>query len=567
LPDRKPPLELMLLWHMHQPEYRDYATGRFVQPWVYLHALKDYADMAAHLERHPRVRVVVNFVPVLLDQLEDYADQFASGALRDPLLELLARDPATPLTAAERRLALEQCFHANHEKMVQPYAPYHGLYELHRMLEHQGRGALDYLGDQYFYDLVTWYHLAWTGETVRRAAPLVARLVSGSMSYTYTDRRALFELVGEVVSGIVPRYRALAADGRVELSSTPHFHPLAPLVIDLASAREARADLPLPHAQGYPGGEERVRAQLDLANESHARRFGRAPAGIWPAEGAISTRVLDAFARAGVRWTASGEAVLKNSLAASAKGASPAGVDRRVYRPYRWDKSALTCFFRDDRLSDLIGFEYARWRSDEAAVAFVRELEAIAAAAPADDPPFVAVILDGENCWEYYPYNGFYFLDALYAALETHASIRTLTGAQACERTQALPGTLERVVAGSWVYGDLTTWIGSPEKNHAWDLLCAAKSSFDLVTASGRLDAGARAAATRQLAACEGSDSFWWMGDYNPAHAVARFDALFRANLERLYRLLGLPVPVTLAEPISRGGGRPEAGGAMRRAT
>jgi alpha-amylase/alpha-mannosidase (GH57 family) len=182
------------------------------------------------------------------------------------------------------------------------------------------------------------------------------------------------------------------------------------------------------------------------------------------------------------------------------------------------------------------------------------------------------VILDGENCWEYYPYNGFYFLDELYARLERHPAIRTTTFAETLRdeesgRARAETGTLPRLVAGSWVYGDFTTWIGSPEKNRAWELLCAAKASFDLVVDSGRLDGAARAAAFRQLAVCEGSDWFWWMGDYNPAHAVASFDALFRDNLRRLYGLLNLPAPAALDEPISRGGGHPEIGGAMRRAS
>jgi alpha-amylase/alpha-mannosidase (GH57 family) len=173
------------------------------------------------------------------------------------------------------------------------------------------------------------------------------------------------------------------------------------------------------------------------------------------------------------------------------------------------------------------------------------------------------VILDGENCWEYYPYNGFYFLDALYGELEKHPYVRTTTFAAAAAPTPELP----HLVAGSWVYGDFTTWIGSPEKNRAWDLLVAAKRAFDLVVSGGRLTDAERAAAERQLANCEGSDWFWWMGDYNPAHAVTAFDRLYRANLAFLYRLLKLPAPAALAEPVSRGTGHPELGGTMRRAS
>jgi alpha-amylase/alpha-mannosidase (GH57 family) len=562
------PLDLVLLWHMHQPEYRDYATGEFRQPWVYLHAVKDYADMAAHLERHPGVRAVVNFVPVLVDQLEDYADQFATGRLRDPLLRALVHDPAAPLNAGEKALILDRCFHANHEKMVQPYPAYRGLHDLYASLERQGRAALDYLSDQYFHDLVTWYHLVWTGETVRRGSELVTRLMAAGMGFTFADRTALLALLGEVVRDVIPRYARLAAGGRVELSTSPHFHPLAPLMLDFQSAREARPELALPAAGGYAGGTGRVGFHIQSALETHARRFGVRAAGVWPSEGGVSEALLRLLAAHGVRWTATSEGVLLQSLrAANVLAADRA---RYLYRPYRVGDHGVTCFFRDDRLSDLIGFEYAKWHSRDAAAHFVGELERVAHGARADDLPLVSVILDGENCWEYYPYNGFYFLDELYGMLERHPDIRTATCADTLRaeesgRPRAEPGTLPRVVAGSWVHGDFTTWIGSPEKNRAWDLLCAAKASFDLVV--DRLAGERREAALRQLAACEGSDWFWWMGDYNPAHAVASFDALFRENLRRLYALLGLPAPASLDEPISRGGGHPEIGGAMRRAS
>ena len=86
----KKPLNVVLCWHMHQPEYRDLVSGEYQLPWTYLHAMKDYADMAAHLEDVPEARAVVNFAPVLLDQINDYANQLHgylkdAAALRDPL--------------------------------------------------------------------------------------------------------------------------------------------------------------------------------------------------------------------------------------------------------------------------------------------------------------------------------------------------------------------------------------------------------------------------------------------------------------------------------------------------
>ncbi|MBI4290265.1 MAG: glycoside hydrolase [Betaproteobacteria bacterium] len=558
---------------MHQPEYRDGATGEFTMPWVYLHAIKDYTDMAWHLEQHPGVRAVVNFVPVLLDQLEDYCAQFASGDLRDPLLRLLARSEDTPLSEAERARVLERCFHSNHHKMIAPYPPYKHLHELFASIEAMGKESIAYLSDQYVFDLLTWYHLSWTGESVRRGSKTVARLMTVGTQFSREDRGALVATIAELVRAIIPRFRRLAESGRIELSTTPHYHPLAPLLIDLRSALDAEPAAKLPEAQGYSGGRGRVMAQLDQAIEAHARRFGARARGVWPAEGAVSPALLSLLETREVAWTASGEGVLANSLRKRAATLPARG--EFLYRPYRVPSAAqrLACFFRDDRLSDLIGFEYSKWHGRDAAANFVAELETIAAGAPVAEPPLVSVILDGENAWEYYPYNGFYFLSALYESLEKHPAIRTSTYSAVIEE-ESQPATRRRawgelplLVAGSWVHGNFATWIGSPDKNRAWDLLCAAKASFDLVIASGRLNEQQKASALRQLADCESSDWFWWFGDYNPAEAVAAFELAYRTKLANLYRLLELPVPAALSVPISLGRGHPESGGAMRRAS
>ncbi|HVL35011.1 MAG TPA: hypothetical protein VM489_04995, partial [Burkholderiales bacterium] len=247
-------LTLVLVWHMHQPEYRDPGTGEYRLPWAYLHALKDYADMAAHLEAHPRLRAVVNFTPVLLEQLEDYARQFASGELREPLLRLLARPAAEPLGEAARATILRRALAPEHARMQQSFPEFEALRALHAGLR---GGGTHHLSDQYFDDLLVWHHLRWTGETVRRASSLFTRLLATGTRFSAGDRHALLALVGEVVSAIVPRYRRLAAAGRVELCTSPQAHPLAPLLLAFESAREALPDLALPQSIGYPGGHGR----------------------------------------------------------------------------------------------------------------------------------------------------------------------------------------------------------------------------------------------------------------------------------------------------------------------
>jgi len=564
--------DLVFLWHMHQPDYRDYSSGDFVLPWTYLHAIKDYTDMAYHLERHPKIHAVVNFVPILLDQLDDYTDQFATGKLRDPLLRLLIVENTSDLSEEQRQLAFDACFRSNHTMMISPYPAYKRLWELFKLLQAESDTALSYLSGQFIADLLTWYHLAWCGESVRREHALIARLMSKAENFSYEDRKQLFGLIGELIGGIIPRYRKMAESGQIEISATPHYHPLAPLLIDFACAKEAMPDAPLPTSPHYPKGRQRVVAHIQSAKSSHNSRFGSEPQGMWPAEGSISSETLEVFASEGCRWVASGEGVLVNSLHHMEQPVPDHS--QYLYRPYQLAGSAegLSCFFRDDRLSDLIGFEYSRWHGKDAAKHFIEQVEEIAQHATGNEIPIVSVILDGENAWEYYPYNGYYFLDELYTGLEENTRINTCTynsylTLSSSSPGRAIPHKLPSIVAGSWVYGNFSTWIGSKDKNHAWDILSVAKQSFDLVISSGRLSQAEQEAAEKQLSSCESSDWFWWFGDYNPSHSVASFDRLFRHNLTELYRLLKLPAPQNLSEPISQGGGTPEAGGAMRRAS
>jgi alpha-amylase/alpha-mannosidase (GH57 family) len=565
-------LDLVFLWHMHQPDYRDRETGTFVMPWTLLHALKDYTDMAGHFERHPAIHGVVNFVPVLLDQIEDYVDQCATQQFRDPWLRWLAAPELDSLPSGERRLLLDGGFRSNPITMLAAFPHYQRLQVLYENLAREGETALGYLSGAYLADLLVWYLLAWTGETARRQEPLLAELMAKGEGFDHGDRLRLLDYIGRTLAGLLPRYRALLARGQIELSTTPATHPLSPLLLDFRVARESLPYAPLPQAEAYPGGRERVRKQLEQARESHTRRFAKAPVGLWPAEGGVSSAFVGAAAQAGCRWLATGENVLKHSLGKTVPGSA--------YHPWRHgDVSSPLIFFRDDRLSDMIGFEYAKWHGRDAAADFVRQLEAIAAAAPAGETPVVSVILDGENAWEYYPYNGYYFFDDLYGLLEKHPVIRTRTFANIVDDMDkgAVPAaghsippapTLSKLVAGSWVHGTLSTWIGDPAKNRAWDLLCAAKHSYDQVIASGRLSPAEQAAAEAQLAVCESSDWFWWFGDYNPGPAVASFDRLFRSNLARLYRCLHLAPPVQLDQAIAAGradGMTVASGGTMRR--
>jgi alpha-amylase/alpha-mannosidase (GH57 family) len=577
-------LPVVLLWHMHQPNYRDAQSGEYLLPWTYLHAIKDYVDMAGHLEANPAARAVVNFTPVLIEQLQELAASTAAhlqhgSHLPDAVLRVLA---ALPLPqAAEPRLALlNACLRAHKVNLIERFPPYQALAELapgFASTENVG-----YASDQYLRDLGVWFHIAWLGETVKRGDLRVAALIAHERNYTAQHCRSLLELISELLNGVLPRYRALAERGQVELSVTPYAHPLMPLLIDFRSARESQPEVSLPQAERYPGGAERVAWHLDEAQRVFAATFGFAPRGCWPSEGAISAPVLNLLNERGYQWAASGGNVLQGCLQAAANvaGASAsAGADAgtgttttttttaataAAANIYQRPSQSLRCVFRDDALSDLVGFSYSTWHGDDAVSHFIAELEVAAAAKPA--PTQLLIALDGENAWEHYPFNAYYFLQGLYAALSNHAQLRLSTLGEVLARHPASVA-LPAVRAGSWVHGTLATWMGDQGKNRAWDLLVEAKLAVDRVLGAGRVDDHARARIERQLAQCESSDWFWWFGDYNPPDSVSDFDRLYRHQLRSLYELLQLPVPTALDRPISSGGaGARETGGVMRRA-
>lgn len=568
-------LYLNLYWHMHQPDYRDTMTGQYILPWTYLHAIKDYTDMAYHLEMNPKARVTFNFVPILLDQLEAYAKQFAQAEIRDPLLAMLVRENLDYIAKADRCLIVDSCFKSHHEKMLEPFADYQRLHNIYKGLQAEGSTSYNYLSGQYMADLLVWYHLAWTGESIRRHHPLVQSLMKKGHQFSYADRLGLFQLIGDLITNLIPRYKALAQAGQIEISTTPHYHPILPLLMDFQCTRDAMPEAPLPSHDHYPGGIQRAMAQLESARVSHNQRFGTMPMGMWPAEGGVSFSALGLMAQQGIHWAATGEGVLANSLKKSRPDIDLPPRHEYLYKIYRLSNGNqhIHCFFRDDVLSDKIGFEYAKLHADDAVADFVSGLEHIyrqQSESETNALPIVSVILDGENAWEYFSYNAYYFLSQLYQALVDHPFIQMSTFsdcvAMAEAQKEGIPvGTLSDVAAGSWVYGTFSTWIGIAEKNLAWDLLCEAKNAYDKTMQTGRLSKEQRKDCERQLSICEGSDWFWWFGDYNSSVSVASFDQLYRLNLKNLYRLLGLSIPDILDVPISSGGGNPDVGGTMRR--
>ena len=515
-------INLALLWHLHQPSYREPEGEGFALPWVRLHSTRAYFDMAWMLERHPTVRVNVNLVPILVEQLTAYVN-----GERDRFWALSLK-PARLLTESERSFVLTHFFSCHPDTCIRPRARYWTLYN--RRGARADPGAFS---DQDFRDLQVLFNLAWFGFASRVELPLVGALDRKGRDFTEDEKRKLLDLQIAVMRRVVPMWSRLAARGQVELTTTPYHHPILPLVYDSEAAERCQPERPRPTRFHAP---DDAREQVQRAVAAHEGWFGVRPAGMWPAEGSVSPEVLALVAEAGVEWVATDEAQLWGSINAERRA--------DLYRPYRLalGERSLGAVFRDHALSDAIGFDYSKRPAEDAVGDFVGRIHAAADLMDGrDETPLVTVALDGENPWEYYPHSGHDFLERLYSALEHDERILTVCVG---EHLRAHPPrrALAELKTGSWIDGDFHIWMGGAVENSAWDALGRARVAY--------AEHGPNEEAYEHLLTAEGSDWFWWYGEPFQSEQDAEFDRLFRGHLRQVYRTLGLNPPSDLGRSL-----------------
>lgn len=541
-----PRLKVAFLWHMHQPYYRNPRTGVYRLPWVRLHTVKDYYDMAARLEAWPKIKANFNLVPCLMEQISDYA----TGEVQERHLEL-SRKAVDDLTQEDKISLIQHFFLGNRKTTIDPYPRYRSLLEkcIDLDSEYKVHAALKRFSRQDYLDLQVWSNLAWIGPVLGRD-PVIAELRSRERQFTDTMKAALLEKHMETMRAVLGKYRDLVEGGRAEITVSPYFHPILPLLCDSESARVALPDVRLPsrRIQFAEDAAQQIEAGLRL----HKRVFGRTPAGMWPPEGAVSEDVIALVSRCGITWVATDEGILEASLGIDLRDAKTGKVTRPdlLYRPHRVSSGGgeVTIFFRDRVLSDLISFEYWRLPARDAVEDFLSRLEALRQdLGPDAAESLLLLALDGENCWEFYDRGGDIFLEELYAGLSDCETIETVLLSDIAEQIPAT-SQLKSIYAGSWIGNDYSTWIGHPEDNLAWDIISEARE--ELVAAGDSLGEAARRSAWQSVYAAEGSDWFWWYGGEHVSREDPEFDALFRAHIRHVYETLGLHVPHKVLEPI-----------------
>ena len=544
-----PVLRVVILWHQHQPYYKDLVTGEYRLPWVRLHALKDYYGMVKLLDEFPQVHQTFNLVPSLIAQIKDYE----TGTVRDPFLAVASRQ-AKELTFDERCFALQYLFQANPVHVIGRYPRYAELWERFKSSGSDPARAEKHFQSYDFTDLQVLSQLAWFDELFLQE-PEVAELVRKGRGFSLDDQRFVIEHQRELIGRVLPAHAQAARDGQIEISTSAYYHPILPLVCDTNQGAASTLGLPLP--QNRFRHPEDAREQLLRGLDLHENVFGQRPRGVWPSEGSVSEEVLTIASDLGVQWMATDEGVLSRTLGMSfmrdGHGRLPDVAAASLYTIHRYEKGAtrMNLIFRDHAISDLIGFVYSGMPPQEAADHLMRNIrESAEPVLRSGSDALFPIILDGENAWEYYPESGREFLRRFYDSLQNANDVEAVTVSEAIARHTNV-SSLTSLTPGSWINANFNVWIGSPEDNRSWDYLYHARNFYSQV--SPTCSEAQRQTALEELFIAEGSDWNWWYGPEHHSANDREFDELYRKHLSNVYQLLGATPPDYLAQPIMQG--------------
>ena len=532
-------LNVAFLWHMHQPCYTDALSGQTTLPWVRLHGIKAYYDMPLVLEEFPNAKATFNIVPSLIEQI----DRYANKNQRDLFFEYTMK-PAKDLTFEDRIFILRYFFTCNWQTMISPHKEYHallikrGLTPSKEALERNAKR----FSDQNLLDLQCWFNLTWFGFKAIERKPGISELIKKAKNFTEEDKKFILDTQIEILREIPGIYQRLQEEGRIEISMSPYNHPILPVLINTETALRAMPNATVPSGIGYP---EDAESQIKNGIELYKSNFGRNPQGMWPSEGSVSPEALELIRKNGIWWIATDEEILDQTVG---------GIKAReeLLKPYLYSTRSgeMNIFFRDKNISNLISFTYHRQPNENSVANFEEHLLRIRESTTLENPS-LAIILDGENPWEYYHDKGAGFLRGVYKLLSENPKLKAKTFSEIAQSSPE-KGKLKTIHSGSWINHNFDVWIGKPSTNKAWELIKRTRDVFTSTIGSKNLSEEAVREAWRELYIAEGSDWFWWFSDYFFSDNAEEFDRLFRTHLMKIYSLIELGIPWQLQVPVAQ---------------
>ncbi len=534
------------LWHQHQPYYTDDIAGETSMPWVRLHGVKDYIGMANIVERCPEMKLTINLVPSLLKQiLAQTEDGHEDSHMR------LSRKPADAVDDEEKEFILRHFFQANRQHMIDTLPRYRELL-LKRDSAFKGHKPLKHFRRRDILDMQLLANLAWIHPTETKKDPALLDIIKKGRDFTEEEKKYVLDKHIQLLAEIIPAHKRLMEEGRVELTTTPFYHPILPLLTDMESAKRCMPGVRLPLTM--TDNRQYAGIHVKRAVEYHEKLFGRRPRGMWPAEGSVSAEIIPLLADAGIEWIATDEEILAHSIKEYVRrdGRGHVRNPDMLYKPYVTEVSGkrMHIFFRDHYLSDLIGFQYGAAEENAAVADFESRLRNIVASHKGN-PLIVSVILDGENAWEYYPNQAIDFLSMLYRRVCEMDGVRPVTFSEYID-TKPLTGEIKSLFPGSWINHDFYIWIGHPEDVEGWEQLNQTKECLDAKKSDGKYDRETIERAEEELLIAQGSDWYWWFGADHSSANDREFDLLFRTHLKNVYRLLDEEPPGRLDLPIKQ---------------
>lgn len=537
-------LSIAFYWHMHQPVYQLNAFGDYLMPWVRLHAVKDYLDMLLILNNFKKIKLNFNLVPILLDSFIDYGEKDAHD-----IHSRLTVTQISELTNDDKEFILNNFFDTNYSSMIFPYENYNELYQKRFATE---KADIRAFSDEEYSDIMAWFNLAWIDPSFKDEFPELQNLLEKSKDFTFEDRLEIIELHRKIIRMIIPAYKEFSEKGKIEITTSPFYHPIIPIMLDMKSSQK---NLSTVDSTLYSLNlEDDARIQTKSALDRLEEIFGTRPKGIWPSEHCVSPQTLEIFKELGAEWTISDEGILTNSInlefVRDFKGHPEDPYFLTKSYKYKTKNSDIKVIFRDSVIPKLISFEYANHDPKVAANDLYDRIKVIQnkLQSSPDKHHLLTIAMDGENCWENYVEDGTTFLKTIYSMIEEDSTLETVLISDYIEK-EKYHKELKKIHSGSWINKNFQLWVGEPIKNLAWTYLKKVKEDLTEFIAKNPKHKNIELA-QRELLIAQGSDWFWWYGEPNDSGQDHIFDYLFREHLKNVYRYLDIKHPAYFDSPM-----------------